>query len=117
MWTDDILVILQYFGLEAECSPFDINQDGVVGVDDILDAIANFDTECGTGIITPPEDSFRRLVQEAGEDVVSVKLYNLQGQEVTYPPTTYLDTGIYMLVQEWTGGFIVRKKIYHQKGE
>ena len=117
VWTDDILQILQYFGLETECSPFDINQDGVVGVDDILDAIANFDTECGTGIITPPEDSFRRLVQEAGEDVVSVKLYNLQGQEVTYPPTTYLDTGIYMLVQEWTGGFIIKKKIYHQKNQ
>ena len=115
VWTDDILVILQYFGLEAECSPFDINQDGVVGVDDILDAIANFDTECGTGITIPPEDSFRRLIQETGEEIVTQKLYNLQGQEVNY--TTYLDTGIYMLVQEWTGGFIIKKKIYHQKNQ
>ena len=75
-----------------------------MGVDDILDAIANFDTECGTGIITPPEDSLRRLVQEAGGDVVTQKLYNLQGQEVR--STDYLDTGIYILVQEWTNGFI-----------
>jgi hypothetical protein len=117
VWVSDILIILQSYGLEVECSPLDINQDGVIGTDDILDALANFDIECGTGITTPPEDSFRRLIQEAGEDVVSVKLYNLQGQEVTYPPTTYLDTGIYMLVEEWTGGFIIRKKIYHQKGE
>lgn len=115
VWVSDILIILQSYGLEVECSPLDINQDGIIGTDDILDALANFDTECGTGMTAPPEDSFRRLVQEAGEDVVSVKLYNLQGQEVKY--TTYLDTGIYMLVQEWTGGFIVKKKIYHQKGE
>lgn len=115
VWVSDILIILQSYGLEVECSPLDINQDGIIGTDDILDALANFDIECGTGIISPPEDSFRRLIQEDGQDIVNIKLYNLQGQEVNY--STYLDTGIYILVQEWTGGFIVRKKIYHQKGE
>jgi hypothetical protein len=53
VWTNDILVILQYYGLEIECSPFDVNQDGVVGVDDILDAIAHFNTECNTGELAP----------------------------------------------------------------
>ena len=114
VWVSDILQIIQYYGLEVEpCNQFDINQDGVVGVDDILDAIANFDTECGTGLMSPPLDSFRRLVQEAGEEVVTQKLYNLQGQEVQY--NDYLDTGIYFIVQEWTNGFVISKKIYHQQ--
>jgi len=114
VWVNDILEIIQSYSLEVEpCNQFDINQDGIVGIDDILDAIANFDTECGTGLISPPIDSFRRLVQEAGEEVVTQKLYNLQGQEVQY--NDYLDTGIYFIVQEWTNGFVIKKKIYHQQ--
>ena len=63
--------------------------------------------------MSPPLNSFRRLVQEAGEEVVTQKLYNLQGQEVQY--NDYLDTGIYFIVQEWTNGFVIKKKIYHQQ--
>jgi hypothetical protein len=116
VWTNDILVILQYYGLEIECSPFDVNQDGVVGVDDILDAIANFNTECNTGELAPEGgfDAFLKNEQEG--ELVTTTLYNIMGQKVQ--EGNYLDTGIYIIVNEWNvpevGVFITKEKIYHQ---
>lgn len=116
VWTNDILVILQYYGLEAECSPFDINQDGVVGVDDILDAIANFNTECTTGELTPEGgfDAFLKNEQEG--KLVTTTLYNMMGQKVQ--EGNHLDTGIYIIVKEWNvpevGVFVTKEKIFRE---
>ena len=116
VWTNDILVILQYYGLETECSPFDINQDGVVGGDDILDAIANFNTECTTGELAPEGgfDAFLKNEQEG--ELVTTTLYNIMGQKVQ--EGNYLDTGIYIIVKEWNvpevGVFITKEKIFRE---
>ena len=114
VWTNDILVILQYYGLETECSPFDINQDGVVGVDDILEAIANFNTECITGELAPEGgfDAFLKNEQEG--ELMKTTLHNIMGQEIQLDDN--LNTGIYIIVQEWkipnVGNFVTKKKIY-----
>ena len=116
VWTNDILVILQYYGLETECSPFDINQDGVVGVDDILDAIANFNTECTTGELTPEGGFDVFLKNEQEGELVTTTLYNMMGQKVQ--EGNHLDTGIYIIVKEWNvpevGVFVTKEKIFRE---
>ena len=116
VWTNDILVILQYYGLETECSPFDINQDGVVGVDDILDAITNFNTECTTGELTPEGGFDVFLKNEQEGELVTTTLYNMMGQKVQ--EGNHLDTGIYIIVKEWNvpevGVFVTKEKIFRE---
>jgi hypothetical protein len=116
IWTSDILIMLQYFGLEVEpCSPLDTDQDGIVGVNDIMDILAAFDTDCSGQLA--PEGGFEAFLKEEKEgELVKTTLYNIMGQEVQN--TDHLDTGIYIIVQEWnvpsTGTFITKKKIFRE---
>lgn len=116
IWTSDILVMLQYFGLEVEpCSPFDTDQDGIVGVNDIMDVLAAFDTDCSGQLA--PEDGFEIFLRNEQEgELVKTVLYNLMGQEIQN--TDHLDTGIYVIVQEWNvpnvGPVVTRKKIFRE---
>lgn len=45
----DILFLLENFSLESECNPADFNLNGVVDVDDLLDIISYFGYVCSTG--------------------------------------------------------------------
>lgn len=116
IWTSDILVMLQYFGLEVEpCNPLDTDQDGIVGVNDIMDVLAAFDTDCSGQLA--PEDGFEIFLRNEQEgELVKTVLYNLMGQKVQN--TDYLDTGIYVIVQEWNvpniGPVVTRKKIFRE---
>lgn len=113
VWVSDILEIIQSYGLEVEpCNQFDINQDGIVGIDDILDAIANFDTECSTGMVSPLEGDLRSIIDYEDENIINTKIYNMVGQEVNN--IKFLPNGIYVVVHELKNGFVIREKIYHQ---
>lgn len=116
IWTNDIIEMLQYFGLEVEpCNPSDSNQDGIVGVDDILYALANFEANCD-GQLAPEEGFELFLKNEQEGNLVYTTLYNLMGQKIQN--TNYLDTGIYIIVQEWNvpnvGPVVTRKKIFRE---
>ena len=45
----DVLFLLENFTLESECNPADFNLNGVVDVDDLLDIISYFGYVCSTG--------------------------------------------------------------------
>ena len=45
----DVLFLLENFTLETECNPADFNLNGVVDVDDLLDIISYFGYVCSTG--------------------------------------------------------------------
>ena len=117
IWVNDLLVILQYFETVVEdCHPFDVDEDNIISVLDILDAISYFDTECTTGQLSP-EGGFEAFLKKEKEgELVTTTLYNVMGQKVQ--STDYLDTGIYILVQEWNvpnaGTFITKKKIFRE---
>jgi hypothetical protein len=116
VWASDILIMLQYFGLEVEpCNPLDTDQDGIVGVNDILYVIANFDSSCDGQLM--PEGEFEMfLKKEKDGELLRTTLYNVMGQEVK--DFDYIDTGIYIIVQEWmvpdVGVFKTNTKIFKE---
>jgi hypothetical protein len=108
--------MLQYFGLEVEpCNPLDTDQDGIVGVTDILEIIANFDSSCDGQLM--PEGEFEMfLKKEKDGELLRTTLYNVMGQEVQ--DFDYIDTGMYIIVQEWmvpdVGVFKTNTKIFKE---
>ena len=80
-----------------------------------MDILAAFDTDCSGQLA--PEDGFEIFLRNEQEgELVKTVLYNLMGQEVQN--TDYLDTGIYVIVQEWNvpnvGPVVTRKKIFRE---
>jgi len=116
IWASDILIMLQYFGLEVEpCNPIDTDQDGIVGINDILDVIANFDSSCDGQLM--PEGEFQLfLKKEKDGELLRTTLYNVMGQEIQ--DFDYIDTGMYIIVQEWmvpnVGVFKTNTKIFKE---
>ena len=51
----DILFVLENFTLEGECNPADFNQNGMVDVEDLLEIISVFGLTCSTGMVLDVE--------------------------------------------------------------
>jgi hypothetical protein len=109
----DLLIILQNFTLEYECSPMDFNQNGSIDSEDVLDVISYFGSYCIGDMI---ENNFNKssieyYIHQAGGKITHSELYDLQGRKVN-EDKIYLQEGIYVIRQYWDNGFVTTKKLY-----
>jgi len=119
----DLMLFLQYNGLEGDCLPGDFNFSGGVDSQDLIDIINWFGYDCieGTFIegITAPDWIWAYL------DTSNVTEFpEFTNRGCLLEPPTYFDlagrkvndeadlpTGIYIVIEKWSNGDIITKKI------
>lgn len=112
----DALILLQYFGLVQECSELDFDQDGVVGVGDILDFISVFGYNCITGEfqVSDGGEILRSLMDQYGIEIEenpieSVEYYTIHGAKLNFNDIT--SSGIYIVKTKYADGSYEVKKV------
>lgn len=112
----DVLILLQNFGLYDECTPLDLDQDGVIGVGDILDFISYFGYNCITGEfqISDGGELLRSLMDQYGIEIEenpieSVEYYTIHGAKLNFNDIT--SSGIYIVKTKYADGSYEVKKV------
>ena len=111
-----------------DCSEFDFNNDLQIDLNDLLDLLSIYGTSCFTGeniLGIPPEWAFDLIDQTYGQvlNVTEIKdpncvvplykeFYDMMGRKVNQDAT--LTPGIYIIVEYFSNGDIITKKIYLQ---
>ena len=120
----DLMLFLQYNGLEGECFPADFNFSGGVDSQDLIDMINWFGYDCNTGIfieglIVPDwvysylnTNNVTEINNESNKEICLIGppiYFDLLGKKVNY--SADLPSGIYIVVEKWSNGDIITKKI------
>ena len=105
----DLLYLLALTGQEvADCTPGDFNFDGIINQDDLNILIDNYGLICAEG-----EFQYKDLTVDENEGVYLIggapSYYNLLGKKVNY--SADLPSGIYIVVEKWSNGETITKKI------
>jgi hypothetical protein len=114
-----------------DCSEFDFNNDLQINLNDVLDLLEVYGTVCGTEqteLSIPPEWVFDLINQTYGEvsNITEIKdpncvvliykeFYDIMGRKSNQDGT--LTPGIYIIVEYYSNGDIITKKIYLQGNE
>jgi hypothetical protein len=113
-------------GQLIECSEFDFNNDLQIDLNDILDLLEVYGTVCGseqTIVNSPPEWVFDLINQTYGEvsniteikdpnciEIIYKEFYDIMGRKTNQDAT--LTPGIYIIVEYYSNGDIITRKIY-----
>ena len=125
----DLLIFLSTpSGQLEDCSEFDFNNDLQINLNDILDLLNVYGTICGTEqtqLSTPPDWVFDLINQTYGQisNITEIRdpncvvllyseVFDLMGRKTNQNAT--LTPGIYIIVEYYSNGDIITKKIYLQ---
>jgi len=106
----DLMEMLAIFNQEVgPCTPGDFNFDGIINNDDLNELLANYGLVCAEGTIQNKDLTINNE-QNEGACLVGPPLYfDMLGNQVKY--SADLPTGIYIVVEKWSNGDIITKKI------
>ena len=111
-----------------DCSEFDFNNDLQIDLNDVLDLLSIYGTNCFTGaniLGAPPEGILNLFNQEFGLIVTEVTENNINDGICLVGPPLYFDLsgrkindkarlspGIYLVVENWSNGTATTRKIF-----
>ena len=106
----DLMELLAIYNSEVGlCTPGDFDADGYIGQNDLEELLANYGLICAEGLT---QNKDLTVTRNEGIHLVggSPSYYNMLGQKVNL--TADLPTGIYIMVERWSNGDVITKKIY-----
>ena len=111
-----------------DCSEFDFNNDLQINLNDALDLLSIYGTNCFTGaniLGAPPEGMLNLFNQEFGLTITEVTENNIDDGICLVGPPLYFDLsgrkindkarlspGIYLVVENWSNGTTTTRKIF-----
>jgi len=116
---------------EVNGCPWDINEDGIVGVADLIyflnnyglngvgteeliDFLEHYGMDCTTGdFINLPKNELEYHIAKSGGEIVRSYIVDMNGKEIAN--NTGISPGIYIIKTEWSNGFITTKKLFYEK--
>jgi hypothetical protein len=106
----DLMEMLAVFNQEVgPCTQGDFNFDGVINQDDLNLLLDNYGAACAEGEFQNKDLTINNE-QNEGACLVGPPLYfDMLGNQVKY--SADLPTGIYIVVEKWSNGDIITKKI------
>ena len=107
--SNDLLVLLTTMNQDVGlCTPGDFNFDGVINQDDLVLLVDNYGLICTEGEIQNKDLTINDT--NKGATLIGSPLYfDLLGKRVNY--SADLPSGIYIVVEKWSNGDIITKKI------
>lgn len=106
----DLIEFLQNTGTFGECIRSDFNEDGIVGAMDLTELLQHFGYICGIGF---PENNptFINSVMEIDKYYLkNTYFFDITGRKIE--DSRELLPGIYLMVNEWQGGIQTTQKVF-----
>ena len=111
--SNDLLVMLSIINQEVgPCTPGDFNFDGVINQDDLNILLDNYGTICTEGLIENKDLTVGKI---GTNGIDSYMVFDLLGNRIN--DESRLAPGIYIIVEYYSNGDIISKKIYLQGNE
>jgi hypothetical protein len=106
----DLMQLLAVFNSEVgPCVPGDFDADGYIGQSDLDELLANYGVICAEGVIQNKDLTINNEQNEGACLLGPPMYFDLLGNQVKY--SADLPSGIYIVVEKWSNGDIITKKI------
>ena len=100
--------MLTYAGQTGECIPADLDFNGTIGVNDVIELMFYFGEACFDNPELELNNYLKSLQTDA--EVIRTQYYNIQGIPVVWDAD--LPSGVYIIVETLEDGTIRSRKIY-----